>query len=168
MDLAAFRDLPDEAQLWIFGFKSPLESQEKERVEQQLGGFIPNWVSHQVPVRGAFEIVEDRFVLISGHCEGGLSGCSKDSCMSNFKTLKSLHGLDGLDRSQVFYRDASGGIRNADRATYQKLLDSRQASAQGNVFDTTLQSLGQLRSGAFETSFEKAWHARAFRVPAHS
>jgi len=31
------------------------------------------------------------------------------------------------------------------------------------VFDPTIQFVGDLRGGGFETSFAKSWHATAFR-----
>jgi hypothetical protein len=34
--------------------------------------------------------------------------------------------------------------------------------ADTTVFDPTIQFVGDLRRGAFETTFAKSWHARAF------
>ena len=165
MSFSAFSDLPDEARLWVFAFAKPLGPDDRKTIERQLGAFLPHWASHQLPVEGAFAFLHDRFVLVAGHCPGGLSGCSMDSCMANFKQLKLAHNLDALNGALVHYRSRSGEIESVDRATFQKRLDSGQISAESPVFDTTLQTLGQLRSGALETPLESAWHARAFRIP---
>ncbi len=102
MDLSSFGDLPDDAQLWVFGFARPLSKRDRENIKKHLDAFLPRWTSHQIPVRGAYTVLYDRFVLVAGHCPEGLSGCSMDSCVSNFKQLKARCGLDALDRSLVF------------------------------------------------------------------
>ena len=164
MDLSNFRDLPDDAHLWVFGFADPLSDRDKENIEKHLDAFLPRWTSHQVPVRGAYTVLYDRFVLVAGHCRKGLSGCSMDSCVSNFKQLKAQCGLDALNRSLVFYHDREGQIQSLDRPLFQRKVDSAEITPATTVFDTTLQKLGQLRSGDLETLLGKSWHARAFRV----
>ena len=164
MDLSSFRDLPDGAQLWVFGFIRPLSKRDTENIKKHLDAFLPRWTSHQVPVRGAYTVLYDRFVLVAGHCPEGLSGCSMDSCVSNFKQLKAGCGLDALNRSLVFYRDREGQVQCLDRPSFQRKVDSAEITPSSTVFDTTLQKLGQLKSGGLETPFEKSWQATAFRV----
>ena len=164
MDLSNFRDLSDEAQLWVFGFDHLLSDRDKENIEKHLDTFLPGWMSHQAPVQGGYTILYDRFVLVAGYCPEGLSGCSMDSCVSNFKQLKARCGLDAMNRSLVFYRDREGQVQSLDRSSFQRQVDSAEITPASTVFDTTLQKLSQLRSGGFETTFEKSWHARAFRV----
>ena len=164
MDLSNFQDLPDDAQLWVFGLNRPFRDADRKNIESHLDAFLPGWKSHQVPVRGAYTVLYDRFVVVAGHCPEGLSGCSMDSCVANFKQLKALFGLDVLNRSLVFYRDQEGQVQSLDRASFQGKVDSAEITPVSKVFDTTLQKLGELRNGALEPPFEKSWHARAFRV----
>lgn len=165
MTLPVFDPLPDESRFWVFAFPKRLTASDRQRIRQQLDAFLPMWVSHKVPVRGAYTILEDRFVLMAGHCPDGLSGCSMDSCVSNFKLLKMAHGLDGLNYGLVYYRNGNGEIESADRPTFQQKLGRGEVSPESAVFDTTLQTLSQLRAGGLELRLEKSWHARAFRVP---
>jgi hypothetical protein len=162
MDLSNFQGLPDDAQLWVFGFDQPLSDRDKENIEKHLDTFLPGWMSHQAPVQGGYTILYDRFVLVAGYCPEGLSGCSMDSCVSSFKGLKARCGLDALNRNLVFYRDREGQVQSLDRSSFQRKVDSAEITPASTVFDTTLQKLGQLRSGGLETTFEKSWHARAF------
>ena len=164
MDLSNFRALPDDAQLWVFGLDRPFRDRDRENIEKHLDAFLPGWKSHHVPVRGAYTVLYDRFVVVAGHCTEGLSGCSMDSCVANFKQLKALFGLDVLNRSLVFYRDQEGQVQSLDRTSFQGQVDSAEVTPVTPVFDTTLQKLGELRSGALEVPFEKSWQARAFRV----
>lgn len=165
MSLSAFDALPDESRLWVFAFAKPLAAADRRAIEQQLDAFLPHWLSHKIPVEGAYAILHDRFVLVAGHCPDGLSGCSMDSCVANFKQLKLARGLDGLNSALVYYRNDQGEVESADRAAFQQKLGRGEVTAASHVFDTTLQTLGQLRRGALELPFEASWHARAFRMP---
>ena len=60
--------------------------------------------------RGVFCIFEDRFLMLSGYAPGGISGCAVDSSVRVFKQLQA-EGLDGLERSQVYFRAEDGSIQ---------------------------------------------------------
>ena len=161
MDIGSFGSLPDEAQLWVFGFGQVLSRKDQASIAETLERFLPHWASHQMPVSGAYTILYDRFVIVAGFRPDGLSGCSMDSCVANFKQLQQK-GLDGLAWDLVFYRDSCGCVQSLDRDAFQKAVDSGEVTKASRVFDTSLQKLGQLRRGDFETTFDRCWHSRAF------
>ena len=162
MDLTHFKDLPDEARVWIHGFGRELNEREHEIIRQELGRFLPQWVSHEIPVKAAFMILHARFVVTAAHCQEGISGCSIDSLIRNFKTLATVHGLNGLGAGLVWYRDHEGKIQALDQRQFRNVLDSGMISSDTKVFDTLISTLGPLRSGEFEKTFERSWHARTF------
>lgn len=168
MMVNAFKDLPDDAKLWIYAFEQPLAERDREIVSERLASFVRGWKSHGAPVTGAFAILHDRFVLVAGKSSDDISGCSIDSSVSNFKWLKEAHGLDALNRGIVYFRGDGGDIEAIDRLAFQKLVDNGKAGKGTIVFDTTLTKLGELRHDKFETTFENCWHARLFerREPA--
>jgi len=112
-------------------------------------------------VRGAYRILEHRFVLIAGYLDDGVSGCSTDSMVHVMTALRKEHGIDGFDRTVVFFRD-DGVVRAVKRDEFQKLVESGAVGDGTIVFDPTIQTVGDLRSGRFETTFARAWHATAF------
>lgn len=156
--LAGFR--PD-SRLWIYAFPKRLNSGELAVVRRALNEFVDDWKSHQVDVRGAYEVVYDQFVLLAGESENGISGCSIDSSVSVFKWLREHAGLDALDRSQVFYR-AGDEIRSRSRPEFQRLVDSGEITAATIVFNNALTKIGELHSGRWELPFAESWHAVAF------
>lgn len=163
MDLSKFKDLPDQARVWIHGFEHELKEREQEIISRELGRFLPRWVSHGVPGKAAFTILFARFVVTAAHCRGGISGCSIDSLVQNYKTLKTVYGLDGLKGGLVYYRDPLGEIQAVDQGQFHQAVDSGLISFNTPVFNTLVSTLGQVRSGEFEITFERSWHARAFR-----
>ena len=106
-----FADFPDDAKLWVFPLTRPLTEADLSKVRGRLNAFLGEWNSHGAAVRGAYEVFEDRFVLVAGHLEDGVSGCSTDSLMRLMKLLRDEEGIDGFDRALVFFRDADNVLR---------------------------------------------------------
>lgn len=163
MPLTTIDTLPSDARVWVYGLDRALDPDTKPRVEALLDRFVRGWVSHDVPVEGAYEIVEDRFVVLAGHCTDGISGCSTDSSVRVIRALQEQAGVNGLDRSLVFFRGDDGAVHALNRVDFQKKVAAGVLGPGTPVFDTTIQHLSDLRSGRFETTFEESWHAKAFK-----
>jgi hypothetical protein len=155
-------DLPGDAQLWIYGFDGEIDAAARESVVQDLYQFVTGWTSHDEPVRGAFEIVEDRFVMLACQCDAGIGGCSIDGSVRVIRSFKDKYGLDAFNRDIVFFRRGDGSIDALTRENFQYEIDAGLIDGDTVVFDTTLTKIEQLRAGRFETTFDNAWHARAF------
>ena len=162
MDLSEFKDLPGNSRVWIHGFERKLNKTEQKTIRREFGRFLPQWVSHGAPVKAAFTILFDQFVVTAAHCQGGISGCSVDSFVRNLKMLKTLYGLDALIGGLVYYRDKVEEIQAVDQLKFHDVVDSGVISVDTKVFNTIVTSLDQLRSGEFETTFERSWYARLF------
>jgi hypothetical protein len=157
-----FPQFPDNARLWVFALARELTPDERQLVTKRLDEFVAAWKSHGSAVHGAYQIVENRFLLVAGYVDDGVSGCSTDSMVRVMKELRQAHGIDGFDRSLVFFRDAGGSMRAVTRAEFQNLAESGAVGDATIVFDATIQTVGDLRAGRFETVFARAWHAAAF------
>ena len=119
-----FANYPENARLWVFALARELDSKERALVTQQLDEFTRAWKSHGEPVHGAYQLLENRFVLIAGYVGDGVSGCSTDSMMRVMTGLKQEHSIDGFDRTVVFFRDPIGAVRAVTRDEFQKLVDA--------------------------------------------
>lgn len=157
-----FESFPDDARLWVYGFERPLDDEERRRVNERLEAFMAQWHSHNVGVRGDFVILQDRFVILTGASDNGISGCSIDSSVENFKFFRDELGLNALNRNLVHYRDAGGTIRVLDRAAFKSEVVAGSLGPDTIVFDLTIPTLGDLRAGRFETRMAESWHAKAF------
>lgn len=160
--LEPFEPLSGRAQLWVYAFSRPLSPDDEDKVRQVLDNFVAGWNSHDTPVRGAYTIAYRHFVLLAGETHDGISGCSIDNSVATFKHLRDQHQLDALDRSLIFFRDGEGHIRAVDRPTFRRAVKSGDVHARTPVFDTTIQTITDLREGLFEIAFAESWHARLF------
>ena len=156
-----FSNYPDSARLWAFALARELGAAERALVTKQLDEFTRSWTSHGQPVHGAYEILENRFVLIAGYVGDGVSGCSTDSMVRVMTSLKKVYGIDGFDRTLVFFRK-DGQVRAVTREGFRTMVDAGEIRDDTAVFDATIQTVGDLRAGRFETTFARAWHASAF------
>ena len=166
MEWNRFSDLPDEARVWIHGFDRDLMRDQQELIRRGLKDFLPQWVSHGEPVQGAFDIVADRFVVTAAYCRGGMSGCSIDSLVRNFKQLRDLHGLNGLQGGLLFFRDEEGRVKSGAQSQFKTAIQSGAITGATAVFQTSIGTLGQLRQGEFVTPLRNSWLARVLPIPA--
>jgi len=157
-----FPAFPEDARLWVYAMPRPLTDEQRRLVTARLADFVTQWQSHGAPVHGAFDIVENQFVLIAGYVDGGVGGCSTDSMVRVMKQLRD-EGLDGFDRSWVYFRDGDKRMHTVARSHFQDLVAAGKVSPDTPVFDTTIQFVGDLRRGAFETTFDRSWHSTAFQ-----
>ncbi len=160
-----FTTFSDQAQVWVYAFPRLLNANEKAALIRNLEEFIGSWHSHGTPVKGAHCLIEDQFLMLAAEeLAGGVSGCSIDSSVRVFKRFQEQFGLDGLNRSLIFYRE-NDEIHATDRLGFKKLVQAGQVGGETLVFDQTLQTVGELRAGLFEKKFSDSWHSRAFSVP---
>ncbi len=162
MEFTAFDNMPDDAQVWVYGLDCPLNADTRSRVSAALGEFVTTWKSHEDPVTGAYTIAEDRFIVLGGYCTDGISGCSTDGSVNLIKALQEHIGVNALDRSLVFYRSDDNTVAALSRADFQKEVAAGTLGKGTTVFDTTIHRVSDIRAGKFETLFENCWHAKAF------
>jgi hypothetical protein len=161
--LSRFENLPDDARVWVYAFDRAPDADTRARMTDVLDHFVKTWVSHEVPVDGAYAILEDRFLVMAGHCSDGISGCSTDSSVRVVKAIHDHFGVNALDRSLVFFRDEAGRVDSLSRIDFQRKVEAGVIGPGTVVFDTTIGHLADLRAGKFETTFERSWHAKAFQ-----
>jgi len=168
MPVTTFDRMPDDARLWVFAAPRPLNDEEREALLARVDTFLERWAAHGAPVLGARDFRHGVFLLVAADERAtGVSGCSIDTLFHALADVESALGTD-LRRSGslVFYRDAGGGVRAAERAEFRRLAAAGEVGDDTVVFDNTAGTVGDLRGGRWETRFRDAWHARAFPLGA--
>jgi hypothetical protein len=161
-----FASFPDAARLWAHATASPLSDADTAAIRDQLRTFIRDWSSHGRPVQGAVHIQDQRFILIAATlAEGDISGCGIDASVHAIDGIAAARNLQWIPALHVIYRDAHGDVRHASRSAFRALAQEGAVTADTPVFDTSITTVGALRSGQFEQRAGDAWHARAFDLP---
>ena len=157
--------LPDEARVWIYAADRHLGPVEQERLTSILNSFCAVWKSHGRPVESASAVLAGRFAVIAGRIvDGDISGCGIDASVHALDTAAQELGLTWLPSLSVLYRDPSGQIQSVPRPQFREKVRSGEVDSATMVFDLTLETLGELRSGGFERPAGESWHARIFGI----
>jgi hypothetical protein len=156
----SFRNLPDDARLWIFGANRPVAAEEASRLDEETARFLEEWAAHGEELAAAFDWRYERFLIIAlDERRAAASGCSIDALMGHVRQLEGELGVDLVDGSPVWYRDGEE-IRLASRKEFRELATSGDVSGRTVVFDLTVGRLGELRAGRWELPADSSWHGQ--------
>lgn len=161
--------LPDGARLWIFAASRPLTAEELAFLHDRFPAFLAEWTAHGRELRAAWQILEDRFVVVAvDESPSGASGCSIDALMRHVRGLEEALGVDLLDGTPVWYRAADGEIATVGRPEFRRLAAEGVIDGKTPVFDPTVSTVGDLRAGQLERPAAESWHARLLLAGASS
>jgi hypothetical protein len=153
--------MPDEARTWVFAAPERLTTEQAEALLGEVDRFIEGWLAHGRSVVGARELRDDIFLLVAAdEAATGVSGCSIDSLFRALQALEARLGTSLTDRSLVWLRDGTGAVRSMTRTEFKEAAARGEVGRETTVFDTTVTSVGGVRSGAWERPAGESWHAR--------
>jgi len=162
MPRVPFRDLPDDARLWIFPVSRALSPDEEEGVLARVDDFLDEWDAHDRPLRAGRDWREGHFLLVAvDESTAPPSGCSIDSLVRILKDEGAALGASFLDHGPVWYRK-EGEVCRAERSRFRALAAEGSVGAETRVFDNTVTRLGSVREGEWEKPAARSWHGKAF------
>lgn len=147
------QNLSDDARVWVFGISPKLDDAGSRTVQSTVQQFISRWASHGEPITGSATVIEGSFLLIGITPESETSGCSIDRLFATLKQLESNLGVEIISSDRLFLRDGDGAVKAVPRGQFASV-----ANADSRVFDTLVERLGQIRSGAWERPARDSWH----------
>ena len=159
MPIVRMEDLPSTARVWVFGAERPLAPRESALLLEEVDRFLSQWNAHGTPLTAARAWTHDSFLTIAvDQAAAGASGCSIDGLFRALKALEPKIGASLVTSGCVFFRDASGAIACTDRDVFTALGAEGKVTADTQVFDPTVTSLGEWRA-RFELRAGESWHS---------
>jgi len=89
------------------------------------------------------------------------SGCSIDAMVGVLKDQERRLGMRILDNTPVWFVDG-GEVKRMSRSEFRRLAEEGAVGPDTVVFDNTVTSLKEARSGRWEGPARASWHQRAF------
>ena len=163
MTRTALENLEDDAYVWIFGVSPAVTGRSAASLLQRVDAFLDEWTAHGAPVLAASEFRDGSFLIIAAAPQSERSGCSIDRMFGTLQSLERDLGVKILDPNRVFFRHGDGRVDAITRAEFRERGDLHTT-----VFDTTVERLGDVRSGAWERKAEESWHKDLLRKTAVS
>ncbi len=161
MSFVPISSLPPDARIWCYGVSARPTASIVEKLQTQLAAFLDTWTAHRADLRAGFDWLDDGFLVIAvDESTTGASGCSIDALTSEVRRLGREAGIDFLDAAPVWYREASGDVRQVSRDEFRQLAAEGSVTETTPVFDLTVEHLEAVRSGAWEVEAGSSWHAR--------
>ena len=158
MTRTALENLEDDAYVWIFGVSPAVTGRDAAGLLQRVDAFLDGWTAHGAPVLAAGEFRDGSFLIIAAAPQSERSGCSIDRMYGTLQSLERDLGVKILDPNRVFFRHGDGRVDSITRAEFRERGDLHTI-----VFDTTVERLGDVRSGAWERKAEDSWHKDLLR-----
>jgi hypothetical protein len=158
--------LPDHARLWVFTASRPLAPMAQESVMARVRAFLPEWVSHGRPIAAEAAFLHDRALVVGAllaQAEGEISGCGIDAMTQAVEAC--AEGFSWLDGLHVVVRQGDEGFEALPRATLRRLVREGAVTADTEVLDATLPTVGALREGGLERPLGATPLGRALGVP---
>ncbi|HWL39597.1 MAG TPA: hypothetical protein VNO75_05110 [Gemmatimonadaceae bacterium] len=158
MPIVRMEDLPNSARVWVFGADHALGPKESAVLLEEVDRFLAQWKAHGTPLTAAKAWTHDLFLTIAvDQAAAGASGCSIDGLFRALKALEPRIGASLLTSGCVFFREPSGSITCAEREKFTALGAEGKVTAETQVFDPTVTSLGEWRA-RFELKAGESWH----------
>ncbi|MGZ8833608.1 MAG: hypothetical protein ACXW19_10500 [Thermoanaerobaculia bacterium] len=147
------QQLSADAYVWIFGVSPALDENGEGKLLHRVNGFLERWASHGQPIESASDLIEGTFLVIAAEKTSERSGCSIDRLFGTLRELERELGVRILDSDRVFFRHGDGRVDAMTRAEFRDKGDAHTI-----VFDTTAETLREVRTGAWERPAGKSWH----------
>jgi hypothetical protein len=162
MPIVPFETLPDESRLWVFGVERTLAEAEQESFLKAVDLFLETWAAHGVPLRCGRDWRWGRFLLVAvDEASEPPSGCSIDAMVGVLRDQERRLGVGILDNTPVWFVE-DAGVRRISRSAFSRLAEEGAVGPDTIVFDNTVTSLKDARSGRWEGPVRASWHQEVF------
>ncbi len=157
--LVPFSSLPDHARVWIYPASRLFTEIEKEEISRILSKFLNQWATHGTPLKTAFDLPYDRFIVIGlDEKVQGASGCSIDASVHLIQQLEAKFDVILLDKMNVCYREKEQILYTALKE-FRKLAKSPRVNLDTIVFNNLVVDKAEYES-IWEVPAYDSWHAR--------
>ena len=161
-DQKSFRGVSDSAKLWVFMSSRELSSSQEQIISNELTEMLTHWKSHGAQVQGGFLILYKKFILVVGQLEhDGVSGCGIDSMVRSMKEISNRAGFTLSEHQNIFFKK-DGNVIEVTKDAYRELVKNKEVGPETIVFNTAIQTVGELRNGKFELMSKDSWHGKRF------
>lgn len=162
MPIVPFGTLPDESRLWVFGVDRTLAQAEQESLLSAVDLFLETWAAHGFPLTCGRDFRRGRFLLVAvDEASEPPSGCSIDAMVGVLRDQERRLGVRVLDNTPVWFVE-NGEVKRISRSEFSRLAEEGAVGPDTVVFDNTVTSLKDARSGRWEGPARASWHQRVF------
>ncbi|GAA4832868.1 hypothetical protein [Algivirga pacifica] len=141
----AFENIPNHSRIWVYQSSRVFSSDEQKGIAQLLENFINQWDTHGTALKGSFEIIKDRFIILAVDQEHHApSGCSIDKSVAIIKAIEEQLNVQLFSRTEVAV-ETNNGLEIIPMMGLKKAVEDGLISSETPVYDNTIQNVAQYR-----------------------
>lgn len=150
-----------EAKVWVYQSERLFAQEELVVLNAKLSEFVEGWKAHGAMLSGAFEIIENLFiVLMVDETQRTASGCSIDSSVATIRKLEQELNVNLTDKSSVAYQKGDEicmvNFRDIKRLVFDGLLTEDSV-----VYDNSVTNYASFIT-SWKTEAKNTWLKRYF------
>lgn len=157
--LVPFKDLPDNARVWIYQANRSFTETELEELKSRLDEFVTQWTVHGSDLQAGYVIKYKRFIVLGLDQQvNAASGCSIDASVHFIQQLEKDYNVDLLDKMNVSYKQGEF-IAYKTLSDFRKMAKNRSVSPKTIVFNNLVNNKAEFLSD-WEVPAAESWHKR--------
>lgn len=157
--MKTFKHFSPDSKVWIYQSSREFTPEEHTLLKEKLITFCKDWTAHSKQLLADFDIVYDRFVVLTvdetGH---GASGCSIDKSVHFLKDMGGMFNVDFFDKLHLPYL-MFGEVKTVPFAELKQVYKSGDIEDDTQFFDTSIIRLDDYRN-AFVKPLSQHWLSR--------
>ncbi len=133
-----FKQLPDEAKLWIFPSSRKFYPQEIEGVKEKIEDFLSDWDDQGILIRCSFQLEYDRFIIIA--VDDSLNSLSLEAhnlLITFIQELEKTFEVVLMDKMNVCYKQGEF-VQYKDLIEFKKMMKAKGVSQKTIVFNNMI------------------------------
>jgi len=157
--LVEFKNLPDNARVWVYQSSRKLSEEEVEILKPRTKSFLEQWTAHGQDLEAGFEVRYNRFIILGLNQENAsASGCSIDASVKYIQSLEKEFEIDLLDKMNVTFYNGQF-IAHKSLSDFRKMAKARSVSANTVVFNNLVNTKAEYLEN-WEVPAKESWHNR--------
>jgi hypothetical protein len=154
-----YKNLPNNARVWIYQSDREFTSKEVEIVSLKAVDFINQWTRHGDDLKGSFTFKYNQFLILAvDETFNTVSGCSIDSSVRFIQALEKELQLDLMNKMNVTFKD-NEHINLVKLADFQRFAKEQKITSETIVFNNMVATKEDFENN-WEIPAKESWHKR--------
>jgi hypothetical protein len=151
-----FIEIDNQAKAWVYTSNQEFTETQVADIEKYAQVFLSQWDSHGKLVKGAFQIINNRFIAIFADTEGDtMCGRAQDGSVKFIQELEQILGLQLMDRMLVAINQ-NGKIETLPFIELRRKLNSEEIPSSTLFYNGLITSKAEFLSD-WERPIEGSW-----------
>lgn len=133
-----FKQLPDEAKLWVFPSSRKFYPQEITGIKEKIEEFLDEWDDQGILIRCSYKLEYDRFIIIAvDDSQNSLSLEAHNLLITFIQVLEKTLEVILMDKMNVCYKQGEF-VQYKDLIEFKKMMKAKGVSQKTIVFNNMI------------------------------